>query len=325
MKRAAVPAAAALLAAAAATGLIGAGAVGPDNRPEPPPPAAPASQAAPVLAGTTILLLGDSLAAGEGAGAYLTGTDQPGHLCHRSGEGLFAGTGAEVINVACSRARTEDLTSGQYDFVYNNPAEAPQLVAAAGPKPDATVVFLGANDIGFADIFNRCVLDSADCTSDTRFTGQAKERATEVRGDLERAYKEIGATVGGRILVPAYPQMFTTKGSCGQLSAAESAFAEQLTLTLNQSIRQAAEAASHQYPGVQFVPSTEAAFAGRGACDTDPLVHTVRSTTLLSVAQQQLEGQELLHPSAEGYRALTIILQSTITAKPGSVATPSSR
>lgn len=259
------------------------------------------------LAGRSVLLLGDSLAAGEGGGKYLTGTDELYQRCHRSAAGLFAGTGAEVTNLGCSRATTENLVAPQQHPEYNLRAEPGQLLAAGrGRAADWIVVFVGGNNIRFADIFNRCVLSEDDCTADSAFTRQALLGAESVQSTLSRSYGEVAAALGGQVLVPAYPQLFgTSDGDCGRVSPAEAAFARELISALNLSIRKGVEAAASTHANVRFIPDTEDALSGHGACDPEPFVHTVLPTSLISAAQEHGAGQELLHPTAAGYSRLT--------------------
>ncbi|MFF1881305.1 SGNH/GDSL hydrolase family protein [Pseudarthrobacter sp. NPDC058196] len=289
--------------------LAGTGTAPPGSTPAPGNTASPgtADTARGPLGGVSVLLLGDSLAAGEGAGNYFNGTDEPHQRCHRSASGWFAGTGADISNVACSRAIVRNLQSPQQSSDFNARAEAAQLDAMSGQSPDVTVVMLGGNDIRFADIFNQCVLSDADCTADLSFTAGALQSAESVSGSLAGAYRNVAARAAGKpVLVPAYPQLFdAVVGDCGRISPAEAGFARQLTATLNASAQRAAQEASMTYPQIRFIADTENALEGHGACDAQPYVHTVLPASLLSAAQEQSAAQELLHPTAEGYKRLT--------------------
>lgn len=285
----------------------------PEDRPETPaavPPPKP-------LAGVTIALLGDSLAAGEGGGSYLTGTDEPRQRCHRSAAGLFAATGADVFNLACSRATTRHLTRPQQDPYFNERAEPPQLSALPAASVHATVVMVGGNDIRFAEIFSRCILADQDCTADPGFTSRAIDTARDLVPALEEAYRKVAAAGDGRVLVPAYPQMFGEPGAdCGRIGPAEARFARELTATLNGSIQQGAENAAAAFPKISYIGATEHALSGKGACDPEPLVHTVLPTALMGAAKESSRGQELLHPTAAGYRRLTEVLAGWLDGPP---------
>lgn len=335
MKKRPATVAAAILAAATVAALTALGFVAGPESPAPPGPAAAAATAGAAatpaqptpdpeaFSGVTVLLLGDSLAAGDGAGTYLNGTDEPRQRCHRSASGWFAGTAAEVTNLGCSRAIIRHLTATQADPEYNARPEAAQLDAASGLLPDVTLVMLGGNDIGFARIFNQCVLSDADCTADPEFTALARGSAAALPDALAGAYRRVADHVGGTaVLVPAYPQLFgEDTAECGRISAAEAKFATGLITALNDSVRAGAEKAAKTHPAVRFVPATEAALSGHGACDPDPYVHTVLPTALIGAYQEPSAAQELLHPNAAGYGSLTEALAGWLASNPSVIPT----
>jgi lysophospholipase L1-like esterase len=320
----------AFVAAATVAALTGLAQVASEDATEPtvplPSSAAPSDiqQAPHVLDGVTVTLLGDSLAAGEGGGSYFTGTNELHQRCHRSAAGWFSETAAEVTNAACSRAIIRDLDWPQQHPEYNARAESPQLDAVAGNPAGFTLVMLGGNDIRFAEIFNECVLSDAECTADPAFTAAALRTAEAVSGDLAGAYRRVASKTGGNVLIPAYPQLFgADTGECGRISPTEAAFARELTAALNNAARRAAEDASATHPGIHFVPATEDALEGHGACDQQPYVHTVLPTALIDAAQQYSPAQELLHPTAAGYGRLTEALTSWLASNPSiTVAAP---
>ncbi|WP_426987699.1 GDSL-type esterase/lipase family protein [Pseudarthrobacter sp. Y6] len=276
------------------------------------------------FAGVSIMLLGDSLAAGEGAGSYFSGTDQPHQRCHRSAAGWFSGTAADVTNAGCSRAIIRNLDSGQQHAEFNARAEPAQFEATSAETPDITLVMLGGNDIRFAEIFNECVLSDADCTSDGAFTSGALRSAGALTDALAGAYRRVADRVDGKtVLAPAYPQLLGegASGGCGRISPAEAIFARALIAALNDSVRAAAEEAAKTYADIRFVPATEDALAGHGACDPEPYVHTVLPTALIDAAHKQSAAQELLHPNADGYVRLTESLTGWLASNPSIVTT----
>lgn len=325
----------AILAAATVAALTGLGFAALPDVPNPPGPTtaapAPGATATPTqptpppgsFAGVTVLLLGDSLAAGEGGGNYLNGTDEPHQLCHRSASGWFAGTAAEITNLGCSRAVIRNLTAPQTNPDYNARPEPAQLEAASGRKTDITLVMLGGNDIRFAEIFNQCVLSDADCTADPVFTSRALSTAEALSESLAGAYLRVAEHVGGTaVLAPAYPQLFgDATAGCGRISPAEAKFATDLITALNRSVRTGAEAAAETHPAVRFVPATETALSGHGACETDPYVHTVLPTALIGAAQEPSTAQELLHPNPAGYARLTEVLAGWLASNPSVIST----
>lgn len=264
------------------------------------------SPSKPPLGGLRVALLGDSFAGGEGGGRYLTGTDEPGQRCHRSSVGLLSGSGAVITNLACSRATTHNLTRPQQDADFNVRAE-PRQLSLVPEFTDIAVVMVGGNDIRFAEIFFQCVVSDADCAATPGFTARALNDAENLAPELANAYRKVAAAIGGgEVLVPAYPQMFSGHAAeCGRMSAAEAAFARDLTAALNRSVRRGAEAAAADLLPVRYVESTEDALAGHGACDPEPYVHSVLPTALIRSARESAGGQELLHPTAAGYRRMT--------------------
>jgi lysophospholipase L1-like esterase len=109
---------------------------------------------------TAIVAMGDSIASGEAAGAYESGTDRAGNFCHRSAraEIQVAPIAAERrFNLACSGATTANvgLTGpGQY-------GEAPQAQRLRAIARDNQVrliaVTVGANDVGFGNMVLDCI------------------------------------------------------------------------------------------------------------------------------------------------------------------------
>jgi hypothetical protein len=135
----------------------------------------------------SVVALGDSAISGEagrwagntngassktdalGSTAYndISGAEsEPG--CHRSKSAeVHIGDGVKSVNLACSGARTYTRYSdGKFkpgiDF-YSNGADKGQALAlkeyASGHNVKAVVVLIGANDYGFADILETCVVN----------------------------------------------------------------------------------------------------------------------------------------------------------------------
>ena len=121
----------ALLSAAAIAAFLGAPAAAAQERP------------------TAVVVLGDSAAAGEGAGDYEEGTrGENGDWCHRSVHAYVHRTGlaAESVNLACSGAEAANVGFGT--GTHNTEAsQAQRLVDVAGRyRVNTVVVQVGAND-----------------------------------------------------------------------------------------------------------------------------------------------------------------------------------
>lgn len=113
----------------------------------------------------SLLVVGDSYSAGNGAGAYSSPSS-----CRRSAFN-YAQEYARLLqqapydqrpsveNAACSGAVMED-------FFRTNAGQPPQLFAIK-PRYDAILLTIGGNDLAFSDIVKKCLLqatrDGADC------------------------------------------------------------------------------------------------------------------------------------------------------------------
>jgi lysophospholipase L1-like esterase len=153
--RPAHPLLALLLAATTATGAVVAATA-------PVAAAPPGRDAAAVPRGpAAVVALGDSVAAGESAGAYEPGTDRAGNLCHRSTRAFiqvapFTGIDRRV-NLACSGAATSDVAAGG----TSRYGEAPQVerlgTIARTNRVRLVTLTVGANDMGFNSLALDCV------------------------------------------------------------------------------------------------------------------------------------------------------------------------
>lgn len=135
--------------------------------------------------------------------------------CLRSGSNfpsvVAAGIGAaEFVDVSCSGATTDDFTAAQGVALGSNP---PQLDALTGAE-DLVTLTIGGNDVGFADIIQRCALTSptnlfgAACrasygtTLDERIAVAGEKVATALAAIAERSPDATVALVGYPALLP---------------------------------------------------------------------------------------------------------------------------
>lgn len=109
--------------------------------------AAPPAGAGPRT--TAVVVLGDSTAAGDGAGDYEPGTrGENGNWCHRSPHAAIhaAGLVGQAINLACSGARSADVAFGTSQHNTEG-SQAQRLIAVAARHRVTTVVVqVGGND-----------------------------------------------------------------------------------------------------------------------------------------------------------------------------------
>jgi lysophospholipase L1-like esterase len=98
---------------------------------------------------TAVVVLGDSAAAGDGAGDYEPGTrGENDNWCHRSVHAYVHRTGLapESVNLACSGAEAADVAFGNGTH-YTERSQAQRLVEVAGRYRVTTVIVqIGAND-----------------------------------------------------------------------------------------------------------------------------------------------------------------------------------
>jgi lysophospholipase L1-like esterase len=98
---------------------------------------------------TAVVALGDSAAAGDGAGDYVAGTrGEGGNWCHRSPHAYVhvSGLAAESVNLACSGAEAADVAFGSPTH-YTEGSQAERLAdVALRYRVTAVTLQVGAND-----------------------------------------------------------------------------------------------------------------------------------------------------------------------------------
>ncbi|MDK1328303.1 SGNH/GDSL hydrolase family protein [Arthrobacter sp. zg-Y1143] len=257
-----------------------------------------------------LVLLGDSFAAGEGAGDYRPAVPGYRDSCHRSlhpvGTDLFAPE--NITNIACSRATTGHLEALQQLVTGDSgrdaesvPAQLEQLQAA---DPTLVLLSVGGNDLDFAGLLQACLLEAQSCSENPQLREDAAEQLAGLQPALAEAYSRTAAAVTVPVLVLPYPQLFDApQDGCGRLDPGEQAFARQLITDLNATIRSAVVASPAA--NIFYVDAVEGALTGHGACSRDPYVHTANVSGLLEAAGSRAADQELLHPTRDGYRAMT--------------------
>ena len=286
---------------------------GPPSSADPEPPSPSGWLAAVSGEAGRLAILGDSFASGEGAGSYRPAGDARRDSCHRSTYAVAAELFApdNIANLACSRATTGHLTAPQ-TLAFREPAQPgtgpgsvpPQLQQLQGFDPTLVILSVGGNNLDFAGILQACLLDAQPCTQSPALRADAAVQLAALQPALEEAYSAVGAAVAAPVLVLPYPQLFDAPdGGCGRLSAEEQGFARELVGELNTVIR----AAVNNVPqaNVYFVDAAEEALAGHGACSEDPYLHAANVSGLLQAADSPTANQELLHPTRQGYRAMT--------------------
>ncbi len=293
-----------------------------------------------------LLGLGDSYISGQGAFEYVDGTDTANNTCHLSrfsypfllgtrnfnSSNSIACSGALTRNVAESVDSKADFKSypGQVnDKIREEKRDKASILAnflpgyiyqqefAAAYQPEAMLLSVGGDDIGFANIVKRCVANLGGDTCYDTYEDRV-ELVNEINAiypKLVNTYKTLREQSGGaRLYVVGYPLIAMPGGSCGlnvHLNSAEVEFSAQIIDYLDTIVQKAAQTA-----GVFYV-DTQHAFDGHRLCESgDKAINGLTAgndagTKVLGHTVNVL-GAESYHPTQLGYELLAnIIARST--------------
>ncbi|MGM1059958.1 SGNH/GDSL hydrolase family protein [Saccharothrix sp. Mg75] len=218
--------------------------------------AAPAARSAP--AAPELVALGDSYAAGLGAG------DEAADACRRSPhaypELLADRTGTTLVTVACSEATTAEVT-----------AQAERVTRETG----LVTVQAGGNDAGFKDVMVTCTLSDDQGCRDRVATAEAFIR-DELPARLDGLYgvvrDRLGADRldGGRddadVVVVGYPRLFSFGSWCLMTGPKREALNHAVDV-ITEVLSARAEAAGFAFADVRDE------FDRHGACASDPWIN----------------------------------------------------
>ena len=230
---------------------------------------------------TDFVALGDSYAAGVGAGNY--GDDKN---CMQSKDGgypqLFvkartAATFGKVTDVSCGGAVINDV---RYE----------QLSALSDTTGWVTLT-VGGNDVGWSTTVQQCLLGT-DATCKASVEQAAAKAQSTLPAALDDLYTAIrGKAPNAKVFVLGYPHLVAEPGKSG-------VSCESLTDPRREALNKGADSlveiikarvAAQQ--GFTFV-DVRAAFKGHGACTADPWVNGFTGNLA-----------EAFHPNPEGYQA----------------------
>lgn len=228
---------------------------------------------------TRYIALGDSYAAGQGAGPYLD-------TCYRS-ENAYSelAEDAKVIklveNVACSGKTTQQVVDSQ--------------LSELNKSTKLVTITAGGNNIGFGDIIKYCGAALSEPTA-----GPACDAATslavsqiesgQLTNDVKTMIQRVkDAAPKADIVVTGYPYLYDPVIPDPADSLSVFIYqATQLADGLNASIRSAAYDTKVQYVDVR------SAFSGHGVNSTDPWINLDPTNP---------GSPDNFHPNAEGYEA----------------------
>jgi lysophospholipase L1-like esterase len=223
--------------------------------------------------------LGDSYAAGLGAGSYIGSSGD----CDRSTNAfsqLWANSNAPAsyVSVACSGATTGSVISSQ--------------LSALSASTTLVSLIVGGNDVGFSDTMETCVIASTSrCVSAV----QADENlvATQLPGELNSVLADIRSDApSAHVVVLDYPELYDLSQSSGCIGLSTTDRTD-----LNQGaddLDSAIQAAAARY-GDTFV-DVRSYFAGHEICDSSSYLH---STDWLD----WFDLGDSYHPTASGQSA----------------------
>jgi lysophospholipase L1-like esterase len=292
----------------------------------------------PVTAATKggYVALGDSYSSGEGAAdQYLGNSGQTG--CHRAPGAYSQGISNDFhfqdgsSFVACSGATTDTIMTGEH-------GEGSEL-DALNPRTTLVTVSAGGNDVHFADIMTKCILDPHFSFSDLwpgnapapdRCAAQRQSMDADMNtlfGGSPSKYEQFLETVhqrapNARIVVVGYPRLFPEPPTDGYLTVNrdDQRFLNDMADRLNGQIQQAVANVDARHYGngqqqmgsFEFVNNDET-FKGHELTTDDPWlngVHLCAGLGLQSSTQNCQSGKLLpsantssFHPTARGQQA----------------------
>ncbi len=278
--------------------LVGSGPSSPSSRPSP--------SATPLASGPYVAL-GDSYTAGPGIPAR-TGVPLG---CDRSSQAypaLLAArlhlSAAQFRDVSCSGARIADLDGEQSTSDGVNPAQ----LSALSSSTRLVTLGIGGNDIGFADLVERCVaaglLRQTPCREQLTAGGDSVEARIRTAGEqLAVALAAIHRRAPqARVYVVGYPAILPADGGvCASglaMTVDDVAYLRVKEQHLNAMLRKRSEAA-----GVRFV-DTWTPSLGHDACETagtrwiEPLLPSAPAAAL--------------HPNARGEQGMAEAVLATL-------------
>jgi len=249
-----------------------------------------ASSSVGAVATPDIVSIGDSVAAGAGLS---TASGAQNQLCDRSKQSypyVVAGTLRQsLLHLPCYGAKIDEgIYGAQQRGDTRISAQLPRAFRYGTPK--TLLVTIGANDLRWTELIQKCYAYSCGSKFDTART--AAYRA-DIQYELSRMIYEVRHRSDGtppRLYLSGYYLPFTD-ASCiessdvdGKITTSEQSWVASQTKKLNTVI----ERIAHTFSGVEYVPLD---FTGHEACSSDSWV-------------QGIDGNVPLHPTADGQRAI---------------------
>lgn len=230
---------------------------------------------------TKYIALGDSFAAGQGAGPYLD-------ACYRSGN-TYSELADEtkaiklVRNEACSGKTTQEVVDTQ--------------LKRLNKSTELVTITAGGNNLGFGTIVTACGTAIADPSAAPACDKASADAAAligsgQLAGDVGAMIQAVQAAApNAKVVVTGYPYLYdpVAPGQTDPMSLFIYR-ATDLANGLNWSIKTAADMA-----GVEYV-DVRAAFAGHG-------INSATGDPWINLDLTNLASPDNFHPNAEGYEA----------------------
>jgi len=208
-------------------------------------------------AGANYVALGDSYASGLGSGSYISSSGS----CYRSTlaySQLWANAHAPAsyVSVACSGAKTTDVTANQLSSLSSTTT----LVS----------ITIGGNDVGFATVMEDCVIYGTD-TCVAEVNAAENTARTQLPGWLDTTYNGVRSHApSARVVVVDYPRFYHDLWYCPGLSSTSRNKINEGADVLDGVIQ--AAASRHAFSFADVRP----AFAnGHEICDSNSWLHSV--------------------------------------------------
>ncbi len=200
--------------------------------------------------------LGDSYAAGVGAGDYYGGSCDESANAYPAKWDAANDPGA-YTSKACNQATTSSVISGQLSALSNSTT----LVS----------ITVGGNNVGFASVMETCVIWSTSTCVNAVDTAE-NEIAADLPGALDQVLADITHDApNARVVVLDYPHLYdlSKSSSCIGLSTTDRTDLNQAADQLDDQIQAAAERYGDVFADVR------SAFAGHEICDSDSWLNSV--------------------------------------------------
>jgi len=276
---------------------------------------------------TAVVAIGDSFAAGEGAGSYEPDTDRAGNLCHRSTTSAVNNTaipGIEArISLGCSGATTDHVRLGG-EVRYGEAPQAERLrVVARDYRVKVVVLTVGVNNIGFANLVIDCMrayfLIGPRCQDSwsakvTNTLAETAPKLAQIIADVRTVMRDAGyATSDYELVLQSYSSPFAVDNRYSLTKAFQGCpfRADDSRWARDVAVPQIAAAISRAAAdaGARFL-DLGPALHGREVCAAG-ITHSQEWANGVFVDVRQLRNglgenlvQQSAHPTARGYAQL---------------------